>query len=292
MSCKLKVEGFNKEKNQLPELSNNNVHIWELAEILKSIGENEWGQYKILAPSDIAKLYKTQGKTGNIIELPNGATDDISKANVIAALNGPVAHIYVKGVNGWGDKHINIVQLSELGGFLKTYLGENGVALGKEEKDTFKSLLSSIDSILIREGSTYKIFKGVKTDGSGNITGPDTESITEATFGFDSYVAAYQRIKGLNNPDRSGDIVLMFKDFVSDISLNRYTSGVACESWHGSLNLSDSYVPLIVAYPGGNKQEIGPILESDTLCPKEKCEGNWKVTDIILEIIKRQYPDK
>jgi hypothetical protein len=75
------------------------------------------------------------------------------------------------------------------------------------------------------------------------------------------------------------------------IADHRYTTGVACKSWHGSLNASDSYVPFIVAYPGGNKTEIERILEKDTLCKQaySGCKGNWKLTDIVEEIISEQY---
>ena len=47
----------------------------------------------------------------------------------------------------------------------------------------------------------------------------------------------------MNHTDRSGDIVLIFRDNTNDMPENRYTSGVSCKSWHGSLNPSDSYVP-------------------------------------------------
>ncbi|HDL20933.1 MAG TPA: hypothetical protein ENH30_06620 [Nitrospirae bacterium] len=95
----------------------------------------------------------------------------------------------------------------------------------------------------------------------------------------------------MNNPDRSGDIILIFKDFTDDDAINRYTSGTACKSWHGSLNPSDSYVPLILAYPGGNKAEIESVMNNVAACPNGQCEGNWNVTDIIEEIIKRQFSE-
>ena len=204
-------------------------------------------------------------------------------------MNGPMSHIYLKGANGWQDKNIDIIKLTELAGFLKTYFMENGLDLGKEDKDRFKNLLSSIDTILIREGGVYKIFRGAKTDGAGNIIGPDTVLINENTFDSAKYVSAMKRIERLNSLDRSGDIILIFRDHTNEAPENRYTSGSACKSWHGSLNPSDSYVPLIIAYPGGNKSELEPFINKDTTCPQSKCEGNWKTTDIILEIIKQQY---
>jgi hypothetical protein len=95
----------------------------------------------------------------------------------------------------------------------------------------------------------------------------------------------------LNNINRSGDIILVFKDFTSDMPENRFTTGVACKSWHGSLNRSDSYVPFMFAYPGGNKTEIETLLKKDTLCSSDysNCKGNWKLADTVKEIIKGQY---
>jgi hypothetical protein len=55
----------------------------------------------------------------------------------------------------------------------------------------------------------------------------------------------------------------------------------------GSLNPSDSYVPFIVSYPGGRELEIDPIIQK--ICSNGLCEGNWKVKDLISEIIKTQY---
>jgi hypothetical protein len=45
-----------------------------------------------------------------------------------------------------------------------------------------------------------------------------------------------------------------------------YTSGYQCQSWHGALNPGDSYVPLIVAYPGGTKSTIETVLKRDGVC--------------------------
>jgi hypothetical protein len=105
------------------------------------------------------------------------------------------------------------------------------------------------------------------------------------------YIDAVNRIKGLNNFNRSGDIILIMKDRTTGDAIDRYTSGSACKSWHGSLNPSDSYVPLIVSYPGGSKKEVEGILQKGTLCKQDYsgCRGNWKVTDIIKEIITEQY---
>ena len=85
---------------------------------------------------------------------------------------------------------------------------------------------------------------------------------------------------------------MIFRDFTKDNPENRYTSGVACKAWHGSLNESDSYVPFIIAYPGGNKFEVLGLLKEVAVCPDYRCEGNWNVADVIKEIVKRQYGEQ
>jgi hypothetical protein len=94
----------------------------------------------------------------------------------------------------------------------------------------------------------------------------------------------------MNSIDRSGDIVLLFRDIMNDETQNRYTSGVSCKSWHGSLNPSDSYVPFMVAYPGGNIDEVGSLVDSAQACSlSDGCDGNWRATELIKTIINKQY---
>ena len=165
---------------------------------------------------------------------------------------------------------------------------DNGVKLKKEDKGQFTRLLASLDKILIRLNGVYKVFKGF------NETPEDlTENLGEA--GAD-YVNAKLRIEGLNDLNRSGDIVLVMKDRTSggdtpNSNINRFTTGVACKSWHGSMNPSDSYVPLIIAYPGGSKSTIEAVLTKDGICKDDyrNCKGNWNVTDIIKGFISEQY---
>jgi hypothetical protein len=97
----------------------------------------------------------------------------------------------------------------------------------------------------------------------------------------------------MNHEKRSGDVVLLFRDEMEESTQSRHTSGVSCKSWHGGLNSSDSYVPFIVSYPGGNRFELEPIIEKPDVCgPQMACEGNWKTTDLIKAIIRTQYTDQ
>lgn len=81
------------------------------------------------------------------------------------------------------------------------------------------------------------------------------------------------------------------KDLTTGDAIDRYTTGTACKAWHGSLNPSDSYVPFIISYPGGNKTEMEKILKKDTVCKEDysDCKANWKLPNIIKEIITEQY---
>jgi hypothetical protein len=104
-------------------------------------------------------------------------------------------------------------------------------------------------------------------------------------------VKSLLRIKGLNDPNRSGDIVLIMKDKTVGNASERYTTGNALKAWHGSLNPSDSYVPMIVAYPGGTKSTIENLLERETVCDEDysNCIGNWNLMDIVKELVNEQY---
>jgi hypothetical protein len=301
MSCKFKLDFADPEDTDQinnakeAERNNNNLHIWELGELMKAIGISGGTQYRILAPASIAKLYTATTSTGLTYELPQGATANIDKANVIAALNGPMAHVYLKGPGGWSDENPDIVELTKLAKDLKNYLKDGGIYIKKEEtKKKFSRLLSSVDRILIRVNGKYKDFTGVKLDSNDNVIGPNASTIGENYFDANVYVSAFKRIEGMNHVKRSGDIVLIMKDVVDipvlEIANNRFTSGVACKSWHGSLNSTDSYVPLIVAYPGGNKYEMQLLIDTTQGCNSTAgCDGNWRVRDLINSMVKKQF---
>ena len=50
-----------------------------------------------------------------------------------------------------------------------------------------------------------------------------------------------------------------------------------------------TYVPFILAYPGGNKAVIDEFMDKVSECPGGQCQGNWNVTDVIKEIVSLQY---
>jgi hypothetical protein len=279
--CELKLNNLNTDKSKYPELANNNLHIRELATMFNKVGTIFGLNYKVLAPEPIASLLKDEGTQ----ELPYGATEDMNKANVVAALNGPMAHIYLRSGDNWRNLP-SADELRDLAQIFKQIFQENGVNFDEdvrvEMEGAFPRLLTSIDKILIRVDNIYQIFNGL--DGTGNMLPLDELTSLIAS----KYVKASARITGMNNLDRSGDIILVFKDFTNDIPENRYTSGVACKSWHGSLSPSDSYVPFIVAYPGGNKSEIIPLIGSTYGCGTVLgCDGNWRLVELIQSILNK-----
>jgi len=226
-------------------------------------------EIKLLAPAEL-------NNTGvNITQNP-------AEANVITALNGPMAHIYVKGAN-WSsnpdETRLGVV-IDTLIRVLK--LGENASDKVKKE---FSNLYGSVDKILVRRklNGPYEIATDVTEDASENVS-IATESL-DILAGTD-YINAVERITGMNHPNRSGDIVLIMKDDMSDIS-QRFSTGVSCKSWHGGLNKSDSYVPFVIAYPGGSRYELNSVL--NTLCADIECNGNWILSELIKEIVETQY---
>lgn len=295
MSCVLKTE-FGDADNpdvsaQKAERENNSLHIWELGEMFKAIGKAGNAKYVILAPQAISKIFTVESSSTLVPESAAGATADIKQANVIAALNGPMAHIYLRGPEGWSDEHPDIVQLSKLAQDIKNNLMDGGIYIKREAtKKMFKNLLSSIDRILIRVDGVYKNFKGVQLDTADNVIGSDTDTITETYFDANAYTSAFGRIEEMNHPKRSGDIVLIMRDSTTGSARDRFSTAYACKSWHGSLNRSDSYVPFIVAYPGGNKQVVQLFIDATSGCSSTTgCDGNWKTADLINAIIQMQF---
>jgi hypothetical protein len=303
MSCALKTN-FADPANadqpnvaKLAEQANNNLHIWEIGEVLKQVGMLKGSKgldFAVMAPQMIASMYAQHSY---------GAKPNLGTSNVIAALNGPMAHIYLKNRadNSWDSPRLvedvgyfaemlrltlsNDKSLSNLGDLFEQELFEEEIPIyaGLER------LIHAIDFILIRRGDNYEIFHGINSDGSDVISGPLSNY---AELGSSLYVDALNRIPNMNHPDRSGDIVLIMRDYSSGNAIDRYSTAYACKSWHGSLNPSDSYVPLILAYPGGNKSEVEKELQKVSVCPAGQCAGNWNITNIIRNLIGSQYSNQ
>ena len=298
---KSNIKNFKYNEDQKAEETNNNLHIWELARVLKTVGEvvgqaNDTALgYRVLAPVEIADLFKDKKTKAPLLY---GAASKGEDSTIIAALNGPMAHIYIKGFDWSTAPDVN--EINKFAEIIRlTLQGTNGGAspldISPQEiidalPDKIGRLGNSVDEILIRDGGTYKVYTVDYSSGKPQIDLKDIEGYFSS-----KYVAAKLRIDGMNHGERAGDIVLIMKDevnvLVTDIQNQRYTTGVACKSWHGSLNRSDSFVPFIITYPGGNKSELEQVLQKDTICSMDYslCNGNWKLSDIVKEIIAEQY---
>ena len=308
----MKMEGFNVSDIREAEQANNNLHIWELAELMKKLNKlyadiypgtdtpQKLG-YKILAPSPISGLYNNS---------VYGAKGTLNETTLIAALNGPMAHLYVKDrtSSDWKTHGRIVEDIGYLAEVIRLLLSTNKAA--SNLIDTFpegfienvlfdtigfnQNMAYSIDAILIRKSVStdekYCVYQGIKADKS------DIECVSLQSHFGSGYINAIARLNNMENIDRSGDIVLIMKDATIGNSIDRFTTGVACKSWHGSLNPSDSYVPFIMAYPSGNKYELNTIIDrqsvyltGQSVCPNLQCEGNWKLADIMKEIVEQQY---
>jgi hypothetical protein len=293
MSCSLKTNMDN-EDVQLSESANNNIHIWELGEIFYNAGDimsDDSMNFSVMAPQEIANQYD---------QYSYGAKPNTATANIIAALNGPIAHIYLKNrfTNSWSTPRI-VKDIGYVAEILRLSISTNKTPsnlsnifpVGIIEDDVpilsnIDRLTNSVDFILVRRNNNYEVFYGIKPDGSDILSAPLDNY---AEFGSFLYAKALKRIANMNHPERSGDIVLVMRDFANGDAINRFTTAYACKAWHGSLNPSDSYVPLVIAYPGGNNSETDKLLQSVSACSNGQCEGNWNVTEIIKTIIDSQY---
>jgi hypothetical protein len=115
------------------------------------------------------------------------------------------------------------------------------------------------------------------------------EFTTEEFFGgtnASSYVHAAERIRQLNHSSRAGDVIIAFRSRTDDPLNARHTSSSNIPSWHGSLNRSDSYVPFIVSYPGGNADAIKAMVRPNGVCASEiVCDSTLKVAGLVKEIL-------
>ena len=94
ITCELNLDGFDKDEVKYPELANNNLHIWELGNLFSQVaslqGSTIRTKYKLLVPQKIVDVFADKD-----IPAAGRPTSDISginKADIIMALNGPMAH--------------------------------------------------------------------------------------------------------------------------------------------------------------------------------------------------------
>jgi hypothetical protein len=196
-----------------------------------------------------------------------------------------MAHVYLTDMNKLGKiAELFMLALDDHPAEAAQWWNMDDIDYSDFKVNTIGRLKTSVDKILVRVADNYCVFDGLNDDSSVRCAATDP-------FAVSAYADAWTRINGVNNKDRSGDIVLIMRDATMGDAVDRYTTGVACKSWHGSLSPSDSYVPFVVSYPGGNKTELEKILQKDTLCKTDysNCKGNWMLSDVVKEIISEQY---
>jgi hypothetical protein len=235
---------------------------------------------------------------------PEHNLERLESADMVAALNGPMAHIYVRNVeiappgspfgasviqrNAWSlppeSELVSTVAdgiIAGFGGQPATFLNDDDFNSTVSANLRLANLAKSVDFLLI------------KTTGGYKVRSHPGEMLDVADLSGSVYVKAPLRVALLaQEADAagagSGDIIIVFRDRTDDPKNERYVSGGNIESWHGSLNRSDSYVPFIPAYPGGNAGELAPTVAVVCGTTDGTCAGNWLLTPLVEELIHRQ----
>jgi hypothetical protein len=231
------------------------------------------------------------------------------------ALNGAMAHVYLRpeGSTGW-DARATERELGIVAEILRLYLtnGQRFVGSARSfqvdtdhpafEVGSYETLSSAIgiprlaggpqfgvaDMILVRTNPNglYRIYNGLQPVNPGNDPQEDVSMELlplSAVLNGSEYVQAIERIQAQNHEQRSGDIIVLMRMNEAP----RFTTGVACRGWHASLNRSDSYVPFILSYPGGNANVVEQI--RDEICASgDACKQNWVLPEFVKKILKEQ----
>jgi hypothetical protein len=177
------------------------------------------------------------------------------------------------------------------------------------EVKPLQKLIDGIDFVLVRKGSDYVVRKPFPAPdvwpppeappppppSRPECAGKTVPLSSVEEFTLEEWAAAWpteyvdlaDRVRAMNHAQRAGDIVVVFRSRTDEPRESRYISSGNLPSWHGSLNRSDSYVPFMVSYPGGNadqvKEFVEPVCGSTT-----HCESTLKVAPLIKTIVSRQ----
>jgi hypothetical protein len=304
---------------QRERLGNANLSAWELAAVFHAINKR-----LPLAMAAFRARLLVPGKVLDLLGVETSTATSLDDANIIAALNGPITHVYVRNrVTGSfatapaltsNDEPAELALVAE---FLRLALTPNASSqflpftseqLGNIQ-DVAGRMRDSVDFILYRpeDGGAYRIFDGL--DANGAVRSRGLEQFFAEPPNTDRFIRPIERIRAMNDPNRSGDLVVHFRFGPSQAVIDRYTAGTSCRAWHGSLETADSYVPMIVAYPGGNTGEFlrwfndnqqSPPGDPSRVCKSVDaqdpslpgnfdCHGNWMTTDLIRELLRELY---
>ncbi len=310
------------DDDRRPELANQNLQIWELARLIQESFEYQSAyRPRLLLPEDLGD--EVDELKGVAMEDGDSADDGVAEATAVAALNGAMAHIYLRPSDStdWSamptEKELGVVAET-----IRVFLTDGRVApdppgsgnfvptdhpgydsLSQIEVEElyrnelgFAELKDSVDAILVRKSSgNYEVFKKLAPS-----TDPEVVQLETAPLSILSaadFVYATERINEMNNLDRSGDLVLILSNRTDQAAVQRYSSGVPCNGWHAGLNRADSYVPLIVSNPGGNHDVVDLVL--DTACGNvrtctgtaatHRCDRSSSLPDIVKTLLESEY---
>jgi Type I phosphodiesterase / nucleotide pyrophosphatase len=306
-------------KRQQETDGNNNLHIWELAKIIAAGNEVQTQptfRARILIPTDLGgkELLNPGPRRQN-------AVTDWHEADVIAALNGDMAQLYVRPDDGDWKQHPSDKELGVVAEVLRLFLmnGQHIEAdgtrrfvdtshpafvsnayqvfrnnlrhlerLAEGPRTALRPSAPAVDVILVRpNGGDYVVYNGLQTSADPNQVAIDWLPLSVLSSSLD-YVDVVNRVLEMNDPSRSGDIVLVMRTRTDDPPAKRFTSGVACRGWHAGLNRADSYVPLILSYPGGNKAIVDTIAQ--TVCGAgANCARNTALPAFVEQVYREEY---
>jgi hypothetical protein len=326
-----KLEEVDGEPSILKETKgNNNLHIWELARIVREGNTLQSAFRPRLRVPVEHESFQEQ------IEAELGyasVTTHAAQATIVAALNGPMAHLYVRPstFGGWASNPPSEKELGVTAEIMRLFLMGSQIInpdgtrtfrptfhpafepifpedhLDFELNDTkTKRLKHAVDFILLRLNGEYVVYNGLEYDAAN--PNPDEFHIRKFTLeeflalptstpnGRERYANAIERIREMNHPDRSGDIVLVMRNDTDEGPPERFTAGVPCRAWHGSLNRSDSYVPLVLSYPGGNRGVLeewtGHVCNDPTQAggdPRRDCRRNKAIPELLKGLFEKEY---
>ena len=292
--------------------TNRNMHLKEWVPLLELVGRSV----------DPERIFR-------VLSPDTPALRDTAQANIAIAFNGPMAHVYVRATDTQGRAQSWAIQpcqedrdtvangiVAALGGMPATFGTSPDLHADASVFDSGQlgALTAAIDFVLVRKGGGYVVRQpqaattptpthtpvAVPTQSPqrpecrGKVIPPSTvqEFKLEDFFGGSTagvYVQAANRINRINHLDRAGDVIIAFRSRTDEPLTARYTSSSNIPSWHGSLNRSDSYVPFIVSYPGGNVEPLRPLVRAPTACGSDTmCDSTLKIASLVKETFGQQ----
>jgi hypothetical protein len=314
--------GMKDQDSRTPELANQNLQIWELARLIQlSFDFQSAFRPRLLLPPELgAEVERLEG-----VAMPRGKGADVGVgfATGVAALNGGMAHLYLRPANSpdWSHRP-SARELAVVAETIRVFLMGGRVAPGDltggfvppdhagyaplsredvrrliAESLRFPALSNSVDTLLVRNTQTndYEVFRRLAPSSDPEHFELETSPLSSLPPG--EFVYAVERIEEMNSLDRSGDLILVMRNRTGEPSSKRFSSGVPCNGWHAGINRADSYVPFIVSNPGGNLDIVDVIL--DTVCgtdrscgsaqPAHSCLRSSDLPRVVRTILESEY---